>query len=176
MDILATLLFFLVLGASFTSYSVLFGTSLERADSTQQEEKPTFVLKVTVRNSKSVKIWLGPLKGLKIMDKRKFLSYMRRNSKGNFNAGYTRYMRSNTKEKLTKRLQDFLKRLKVAFPHQTKVVAAFNDRVKYQHMIDYISSLRTVPPDGKAFSLVNFLGHREETKVLFPEVLISEDI
>lgn len=174
MDIITTLLFFLILIISFTNYSIVKGSALSLGRMTEEKPKPTFSLKITVRNSKSANVLIGPTSELKIVNKSSMHNYLNSYFSGSPKRGFTKNIGNRTSDAFVKRLQRILIRLKQGFPHETKAILAFADRVEYQTTVNLVANVRSLGPDAQPFTQVNLIGQRERSKVLFPEVIISE--
>jgi biopolymer transport protein ExbD len=173
MDILTTMLFFLILFASFSNFAVLKGSSLVSSSAGPTDPKPVFTLKVHMKSEKSFEVWLGPTTGIKtLVDAGKLNRAFGGN--GNPSSGYTKNLSSADPKNALKQLRNTLAFIKMAFPHDTKVVLAVNDNVNYQAVINAMSSVRTMEESEEAFPVKTLLGQQEKTKVLFPEVILSE--
>jgi biopolymer transport protein ExbD len=173
MDILTTMLFFLILFASFSNFAVLKGSSLVSSSAPSSDPKPVFTLKVHMKSEKSYEVWLGPTTGVKtLVDEGKLNRAFAGN--GSSGRGYTKNLSSSDPKNALKQLRNTLAFVKMAFPHDTKVVLAVNDSVSYQAVINTMSSLRTMEDAEEAFTVKTLIGHPEKTKVLFPEVILSE--
>lgn len=173
MDILTTMLFFLLVFASFANYSVLKSTALVRGQPAA-EDKPTFALEIRMKSKNLVQVWLGPIEGLKIMDEKNFRRYMGGRYQGSAQSGYTRDISHKDPKELVAKLQEVLVPIKRAFPHEMRAVLSLSDQIEYQQMIDMISGLRQLNDGGQAFEVENFLGKKEMTRVLFSQVIVSE--
>lgn len=172
MDILTTMLFFLILFVSFSNYSVLRSTSLVSSSSSEQP-KPVFTLKVTLKSEKDFEIWLGPTRGLAMVDSAPLIKNFK-GSRGSLETGFTKSSVAPDLKSLLKLVQANLIEIKKAFPHETKVVLAVSDNVSYQAVIEAMTGLRSLGATEEGFTLKNLVGQTEKTKVLFPEVIISE--
>ena len=173
MDILTTMLFFLLVFASFSNFSVLRSTALVQG-TPSDSEKPTFTLEVRMKSKKFIQVWIGPIDGLKMVNGKKFRRYLSSRYRGNAKTGYTRNIISRNPEKLLSKLQKLLVPIKKAFPHESRVVLSISDNVEYQQMIDTIGTLRQVGGSGKAFELEDLIGKKELTRVLFSQVIVAE--
>mgnify|MGYP001002259003 CR=1 FL=1 len=173
MDILTTMLFFLILFISFADFSVLKGMALTMGTPTESEKKPTFTMKITVSQNNSAQLWIGPTKGLRIVDEGNFNKAMRGFS-GSPTTGFKRTFRGANSKVWIKDLQKVLIEVKKAFPHELKAVLALEDDVQYQLMIDSMRAVRMLGDEIPAFQLKDWVGKTETTKVLFPQVIISE--
>ncbi|MEW6056210.1 MAG: biopolymer transporter ExbD [Bdellovibrionota bacterium] len=173
MDVLTILIFFLLLGTSFASYSVVQATPLLSGEPSQ-EKKPTFVLKLGIERDLEAEVWLGPIHELKMVQAAELKAYLGRRFSGNPQAGYSMKLSARDKDGFRRELQDILVALKKSFPHENKVVVAFADKIGYQRMIDVVSSVRELASEREGFVLINLLGKQEKTRVLFPEVIMSE--
>lgn len=174
MDIITTLLFFLILILGVTNYSILQASALSLGISSKKDNKPTFSLKVSLIHHRKAILHLGPIKGLKMIKATSFRRYMRKKFSGNPQKGYSKVLYGKNSNSLIKNIQKSLVRMKKAFPHEMKAVAVFSDKVKYQKFIDMVGAIRTLGPASKPFPLTNLIGQKEKTKVLFPEVIVSE--
>src|SRR3954470_21049184 len=106
MDILTTMLFFLILFASFSNFAVLKGSSLV-SSSTPGDPKPVFTLKVHMRSDKSYEIWLGPTTGIKtLVDESKLKRAF--SSNGSASRGYTANLNNPDPKKALKMLRNTL--------------------------------------------------------------------
>ena len=65
-------------------------------------------------------------------------------------------------------------RIKRSFPEELAAVIAFTDGIKYQEMVDAVTAVRSFGDKGEGFELRNSIGQREKTKILFPNLVISE--
>ena len=63
MDILTTMLFFLLVFASFANYSIVKSSALVKGDPSETN-KPTFTLEVRMLSDKSAQVWLGSINKL----------------------------------------------------------------------------------------------------------------
>lgn len=177
MDILTTLLFFLLLAASFTRLAALDASGFISNKSFAQEEakkKPVFTLEVIVHDPKSATIWLGPLTGLSAAHEPDLNRYLALQFKGDANAGFTRKLEANDPHALVSLIQQALIPIKKSFPGETTAVVAFTDRVPYQQMVDSIAGVKSLGESREGVKVSNAIGMPESTKVLFPEIVISE--
>jgi len=177
MDILTTLLFFLLLSASFQSLSSLessgFLSNKTVVDSTNK--KPQFTLEVIFHSPTQASIWLGPLKGLHVMAQDDLVSMLKSSYQGSGGEeGFLRKFEGKDMPDLLAKVQDGLIPIKRSFPEELGAVIAFTDGIKYQEMVDAVTSVRSLGPKQEGFELRNLLGQRERTKVLFPSLVISE--
>jgi biopolymer transport protein ExbD len=138
MDIITTLLFFLILIISFTNYSIIKGSALSLGKMTEEKPKPTFSLRITVKNRKSARILIGPTKDLTVVNKNSLNSYLSSYFSGSPTKGFTKIVASSNEDAFQQRIQRILIRLKRGFPHETKAILAFADPVHYQRTIDLI--------------------------------------
>ena len=51
---------------------------------------------------------------------------------------------------------------------------ASTDAITYQQMVDAVTAIRSLGPKQESFELKNIIGQRERTKILFPNLVISE--
>lgn len=174
MDILTTLLFFILMVTSLSNFSVLDISSLVAGDP-EDKDKKVFALQVKFQGSKRAVIELGPTVGLKIVNSKRFYKFLNRNFKGNMKTGYTKIVWAKTHEEVVTKLAKFLIPIKKAFPHEHKAIVAFRDDVIYSDMIRGMGSVREIPEGTEGFKQTNFVGQEEKTRVLFPQVILSED-
>ncbi len=173
MDILTTMLFFLLVLASFANLSVVKTKSLVQG-SPEEDPKPTFALEVKIINDKSAEIFLGPIDKLEVQNRKSLEQYLRKRFRGNSKTGYSRTLRSGDNERLNAWLQKILVFIKKGFPFENKVVISFADSINYQDMIDTITTVRQLSDKEDAFEYVSLQGRKELSRVLFPEVIIAE--
>ena len=173
MDILTTMLFFLLVLASFANLSVVKTKSLVQG-SPEEDPKPTFALEVKIINDKSAEIFLGPIDKLEVQNRKSMEQYLRKRFRGNSKTGYSRTLRSGDNERLNAWLQKILVFIKKGFPFENKVVISFADSINYQDMIDTITTVRQLSDKEDAFEYVSLQGRKELSRVLFPEVIIAE--
>lgn len=174
MDILTTLLFFLLLVASFTKYSVVDATALPPSDSSETDKKPTFTLEIAFTDGKSASIWLGPVQKLKMVDSNQLISYMNGRFTGNAEKGYFKKITAKNSSQLVQRIQEVLIRIKKSFPHELKAVATFKDQVDYQELIDFVSGIRSLPNSHSGYRYEDLIGKKGLSRVLFPQVIMAE--
>ena len=173
MDILTTMLFFLLVLASFANLSVVKTKSLVQG-SPEEDPKPTFALEVKIINDKAAEIFLGPIDKLEVQNRKSLEQYLRKRFRGNSKTGYSRTLRSGDNERLNAWLQKILVFIKKGFPFENKVVISFADSINYQDMIDTITTVRQLSDKEDAFEYVSLQGRKELSRVLFPEVIIAE--
>ena len=176
MDILTTLLFFLLVAASFTHISGIdatgFLTNYLAVDNPNR--KPTFTLQVALINDRKASILIGSLDGLKITDQEALLAYLKGQYQGEPAHGFTRTVEAADFKALLTEVQRSLVQIKKSFPSEFAAIAAFSDGVTYQQMIDSMAAIRSLDEKEQGFEVVNAVGKREKTKVLFPTVIVSE--
>lgn len=173
MDVLTTLIFFIIMMASFNNFLSVPASPLHSGKPSEAEQKPVFTLKIAVVSDTTAKIFIGPTQELDVTERGQFEKYMRAQFSNN-GAGHTRTVTEKSKEKLLSKLQDILSKIKESFPNETRAVVAFTNRITYQTTIDAISAVRSLAPDKSAVQLNSGLGQSAKTRVLFPEVIISE--
>jgi hypothetical protein len=93
---------------------------------------------------------------------------------GDGSEGFLRKLDAKDLPELLGKVQEGLIPIKRSFPDELSAVIAFTDGIKYQEMVDAVTALRTIGPTGQSFELRNTIGQREKTKVLFPNLVISE--
>ncbi len=171
MDILTTLLFFILMVMSFNKLTILNGSSIKSGVASDSEDKQVFTLKVTVNNEKYAEIYLGPIDKLKKVDERALYRHLDRRFKGSKSNGYSKKVWAKNKAQLFERIQKEMLGIKLGFPHEHKVVIAFDDKVEYQTMIDSMSALKQYP---EMYESKNLLGQSETSNILFPQVILAE--
>lgn len=173
MDILTTLLFFILMAMSFSNFSIMEAEAL-LAGKPSDQKKNVFALRVVINSPRYATIQLGPIEGLKVPNKGWFYAYLNRNYSGNPKVGYFRKLYAKDINKLMSKVQNILKSIKKGFPHEHKVVVAFRDRIKYQDMIQAMNEVQTLPDFKEAFEITTLIGTKEKTRVLFPSVVLAE--
>lgn len=176
MDILTTLLFFILMVMSMQKFSVLESTSLTAGEESK-DNKPTFTLQVTVHSEKFANIWLGPIDKLdkKMVDKKSLYSFLKRNFEGKDKEGFSRKVEGKDLNDVINKVQTNLIAIKKGFPNEMNAVLSFRDKITYQQMIDAISGIRELGPKREGFIYRNLANQREKSKVLFPQVIIAEE-
>jgi hypothetical protein len=140
----------------------------------QKDSKPTFTLKITVMSNQKISIWLGSLKDLKIENKTELDTLLHSTFVGNDLNGYRHEITNSDNITLTKEIQKVLISLKKVFPSEMKAVISIGGKVKYQDSMDMISIVRTLASEAEPIILKNELGKEEKSRVLFPEIVLSE--
>ena len=174
MDVLTTLIFFIVMMASFNHLFALPSTPLSSGKPSQADQKPTFTLKIAVLSDHMAKLFLGPTASLDVSDRAAFTRYMHSRFSGSPQSGYNRVVYAKSEKVLLSHLQDILSIIKKSFPLETKAVVAFSDKVTYQSTIDVLSAVRSLADDKQAVQVKAGRSIASATRVLFPEVIISE--
>jgi len=175
MDVLTTLIFFIVMMASFNNLMTIPATPLHSgkpADSS--ENRPTFTLKIAVLSDTVIKMFVGPTQELDVINRAQFDKYMRSQFTGTPQTGYNRVISTKDKSALFPKLQGVLSKIKESFPSETKAVVAFGDQVSYQTTVDALAGVRSLAPGQTAVPVKAIPGKADLTRVLFPEVIISE--
>lgn len=176
MDILTTLLFFLLIVASFSRLSFLTGSGVvsQTGSSSQEEMKPKFALQVIFNHHKSAFIWFGPYASLEVMNREELNRYLSQGFQGDEDNGYLKKIEAPNFQQLLVRIQESLIPLKKSFPMQLDAVMAIPDVLKYQEVIDAMGAVRGLSAKQKEFEVVDFYGTKQLTKVLFPSIVLSE--
>ncbi len=174
MDILTTLLFFILMISSFTNYSVIGGNALI-SGTPSTEEKKVFSLQVRVVDGTKGTIELGPIDGLNIVGRDSFSKYLNRSFQGSGTNGFSKSISGSDNKDFLKKLKKELIVIKQAFPTENKAILAISDAVKYQDMINDLSAMRELEESDKGFELVNLVGQKEKVRFLFPEIILSEN-
>jgi hypothetical protein len=177
MDILTTLLFFLLLSVSFQQLSSLdtSGFLSNKLIVDNPDKKPVFTLEVILHSPTKASIWLGPLKGLHVMAQDQLIETLRASyTGGDGSEGFVRKVDGKDLPELLSKIQEDLIPIKRSFPEELAAVVAFTDGIKYQEMVDAVTAVRGIGPKQEGFELRNSIGQREKTKILFPNLVISE--
>jgi len=177
MDILTTLLFFLLLSVSFQQLSSLdtSGFLSNKLLVDNPDKKPQFTLEVIFHSPQQASIWLGPLKGLRVMAQDDLVKMLQASyTGGDGSEGFLRKVDAKDLPELLARVQEGLIPIKRSFPEELSAVIAFTDGIKYQEMVDAVTAVRSMGPKAESFEIRNSIGQREKTKVLFPNLVISE--
>lgn len=178
MDILTTLLFFILMVMSLQNFSVMESTSLLSTESDSEDNKPVFTLQITISDEKNGSIFVGPTAELekKMVDKKRFYAFMSNNFKGDAKNGFYKNVASMDYKKLLYSIQRVLIGVKKGFPSELKAVASFTDKVSYQQMIDSLTAIRELSPEDDAVVYrLPVTNEKELTKVLFPQIIIAEE-
>ena len=172
MDVLTTMLFFLILMASATNFATLNSEStLIGKDS--DDKKQRFDLVVSYKSSRRASIILGQFDELRLIDKSDFKRYVRRKFRSKGSIGYERKLYGKTIEELRDKVERELKRIKQAFPHEVKVTLAVGNNVKYQQMIHMMHQLMITGED-EFFKSTNLIGQTRLIRTLFPTVTLQD--
>lgn len=173
MDILTTMLFFLILMASSANFSTIIAISDMLSAPSNEKEKPKFDMVISVKNIKRAEVLLSDVSKLKVINKGSFQSYLGKKFRKS-PYGHRAVIFGKNPKDLVKKLQPYLVRIKQAFPHEIKATLALSDKINYQDMIHFIESTSTIPETDESFKVENLLGHVRMSKVLFPEVALQE--
>jgi hypothetical protein len=173
LDVLTTLIFFIIMMAGFGDFFSIPTNPLEMG-TPPKEKKPVFALKVTIMNAEKIAVWLGPVKDLEPLNKEELKELLTSSFIGNERRGYRREITNTETGELLKELQKLLIKLKNHFPYEMKAAVAIGSQVKFQNSVDTISNVRTLASEEEPLNLMNPLGKHEKTRVLFPEIIISE--
>lgn len=172
MDVLTTMLFFLILMASSANFTALLGKSDEvGAESTDKKQR--FDLVIALESNRKAKIYFGNFYQLKMVESASFKKHMKRYFKHQGPTGHQKVIYAKNHEQLLEKIQTQLIRIKQAFPHEQKISFAVGNNIEYQKMIASMDSLTAVPSD-KSFRLENFIGQVRTARVLFPEISLQE--
>lgn len=173
MDVLTTLIFFIIMMAGFGDFFSIPTNPLEMG-TPPKEKKPVFALKVTVMNEQKIAIWLGPVKDLEPQSRDELKELLSSSFVGNERRGYRREITHTDNNELLKELQKLLIKLKNHFPNEMKAAVSIGSQVKFQNSVDTISTVRTLASEEEPLTINNALGKPEKSRILFPEVIISE--
>ena len=176
MDILTTLLFFIMMVMSMHRFSIIESTSLTAGEPSENPE-PTFTMQITVQSMKELDVWIGPTEGLdkKINGPSEFYRFISKRFKGNPKQGYSLNIKANNKVDLFTKLQDHLIEIKKSFPFENKAVVSFKDEIRFQDVIDTLGSVRELSASSDGFVITGIGMDKEMNKVLFPQVIIGEE-
>lgn len=174
MDVLTTLLFFLLVIASAVRYSTIPASSTADTAANQDDSKPKFALQVTVVSPTKATVYLGPTGGLKVVQSEALNRAIASDYKGDPSIGYLKPISVASAELLQDEIEETLILIKKSFPAEMKAVVAFTDVIPYQQMVDVLGRVREIKDQAKALALPNVMGELEKTRVLFPEILITE--
>ncbi len=174
MDILTTMLFFLVVMAGLSKFSVLFGGSDLPGIAEEQDKKPKFAMELTIPDNKQMTIRIGALNGIKVIQKDRLLKHLDEKFSGSENSGFSKTIQAWSLKKMLSVLQTHLVKIKQSFPHEVRVSLIVSDKVDYQDIISVIAAVRGLPGEVDAFSVETFLGKTKNIKELFPDVIIRE--
>lgn len=172
MDIMTTLLFFILMVLSFNKITIIDAFA-PQSGAVSDEKKKVFTLTVSYPESGKVEINLGPLDELKIVDESKLLSFLDGQYKGSRSHGFKKTISSTDPQKMKSLVREALKGIKKGFPHEHQVTLAMSDKVMYQEMIHMMEALKTLP-ENEALDVKNLIGKHERTNVLFPQVVLVE--
>ncbi len=173
MDILTTLLFFLVFAANFQNFSILEGKATPAGTSTS-DQKPSFALDITLLKDNQARIYLAPISKLEVQQRSTLLKMIQSRFKGNESLGYLTLVNGRTPTELKQKIQSILVVIKKSFPNEMKAMLTVADPIGYQSMIHLLASIRELDNDRKPFQVRSPQGTLELSRVLFPMVLIQE--
>ena len=173
LDILTTLLFFILMVMSFSNFSIMEAEAL-LAGKPSEQKKNIFALRVIIQNSTLATIQLGAIEGLKIANQDSFYDYLKKNYSGSPQVGFFKKLNAKNNTDLLVKIQDTLVMIKKGFPHEHKIVLAFSDQVEYQNMVLAMNEVQSLPDKRDAFQITTLVGSKEKTRILFPSVVLSE--
>lgn len=176
MDILTTLLFFLLISASFANLAGLDSSGFLSSQSQAiRDSKPVFTLELILHGSKSATIWLGPVNELAgVIDKAALVKFLNSEFRGNETQGFTKTVDAKNFQDLMSRVQELLIPIKKSFPSELVAVLALTDGVTYQETVDATAALKTLDLKREGIMTTNAIGQKETTRILFPSVILSE--
>lgn len=175
MDILTTMLFFLVLMASISKFSSLSADAEISNMISSDEKKPRFELAMWSKSGRNIELRLSPIKKLKIVNKSDLISGLRKSRfSGSEGKGYRKRYYNKDIKKLGLSIQKDLMVIKRGFPHELKITLVVEDRLKFQDLINFMGTVTELNPSLGDFELENLLGKKENTTVLFPEIALRE--
>ncbi len=161
MDILTTMLFFLILMASTANFTIIKGSSTASGSSTTTaEEKPRFDLGILYKSPKRIEVFLGKTKGLEIADEKGFNNFRKKNLYAFQNIGHRKVL-TGTPETIFQKTQELIQGLKVYFPAEKKVTLALGDKIVYESIVQLMDKIsKAQDPKGEI--------------ELFPEIVLQE--
>lgn len=172
MDILTTLLFFILMVLSFNDISIIEAFAPQNGESVA-EKKQVFNLKISCLEKGKMEINLGPMNELKKVDESRLMSFLKKEFKGTQESGFKKTITWSDPKEMKSDLRSVLMGIKLGFPHEHQVTLALGDKVAYQEMVDVMETTKTVP-EGRTLELKNLIGQTEITTVLFPSVVLVE--
>jgi len=173
LDILTTLLFFILMVMSFSNFSIMEAEAL-LAGKPSEQKKNIFALRVIIQNATLATIQLGAIEGLKIFNQDSFYDYLKKNYSGSPQVGFFKKLNAKNHTDLLLKIQDTLVMIKKGFPHEHKIVLAFSDQVEYQNMVLAMNEVQSLSDKRDAFQITSLVGSKEKTRILFPSVVLSE--
>ncbi|OFZ21852.1 MAG: hypothetical protein A2202_00300 [Bdellovibrionales bacterium RIFOXYA1_FULL_36_14] len=173
LDILTTLLFFILMVMSFSNFSIMEAEAL-LAGKPSEQKKNIFALRVIIQNATLATIQLGAIEGLKIANQDSFYDYLKKNYSGSPQIGFFKKLNAKNHTDLLLKIQDTLVMIKKGFPHEHKIVLAFSDQVEYQNMVLAMNEVQSLSDKRDAFQITTLVGSKEKTRILFPSVVLSE--
>src|SRR5690606_23646772 len=134
------------------------------------EPKPMFTLQISRLSRSEIQVFLGPFDKLhnRMMEAQEFKAYMDQVARGNEQSGYFLKLKDDRSPVLLSKLQRLLIRVRRAFPLDLKAVASFSDKIGYQDMIDFVSSIQVLSESNQKYSYRNLNGIIVRTNELFP--------
>lgn len=169
MDILTTMLFFLILMASAANYATLFANGEEGSGAQTNEVK--FDLAIALHTSKKATIHLTDPSYLKPMNDGIMNKANRSKYRSSGNKVISREVQAKGPKELLYAIQSELTAIKKAFPLEDKLTLAVADNINYQEMLNTMDAI-TQLPDGKEFSLTDPIGRTRKNRVLFPQIAL----
>jgi len=173
MDILTTLLFFLVIFASFSKYSSLNASALVFGKPSA-DQKQRFDLRIRFDHPKRATLLLGPFDKLKSSERSDLERLIGREFQREQDGGVKKTIYGKSTEDLVRRLQAVLIPIKKAFPHETGALVLVGDRIDYQEFVDLLGGVRELSPKEEPLTLTTLVGTKETSRVLFPGVSVGE--
>lgn len=172
MDIMTTLLFFILMVLSFNKITIIDAFA-PQAGVASEDQKKVFTLRVSYPERGKVEINLGPLDELKMVDESDLLTFLKGQYKGSKSSGFKKTITTRDPQKMKHLVREALKGIKKGFPHEYQVTLALSDKVVYQDMVYMMEALKTLP-ENEAMDIKNLIGKHERTNVLFPQVVLVE--
>ncbi|MBF0312671.1 MAG: biopolymer transporter ExbD [Oligoflexia bacterium] len=165
MDIMTTLLFFLILMASWTHFSSM--KSKAAASATSNNEKHKFSLAVVLVDRKNIEVHLGKIDKLEVTNTEALANYLAQNFSGNAKAGYKQKITSASTsqseeeqwKEMLKKLHASIKAIKSSFPTEDGASLVIANNIIYQ---DIISAMEVISS--------------EKTLALFPDITLQESL
>lgn len=167
MDILTTMLFFLILMASAANYATLFGSGQEGSGTATDQVK--FDIAVALHHDKSATIHLTDPNYLKPINPDSMSAFIQKRYRSSGNKIISREFSAKDINDLARKVQEDLKVIKTHFPLEKNLTLAIADKVSYQQMLimmDYI----TQTDEGKTFKVTDQIGRERDYRELFPSI------
>ncbi len=169
MDILTTMLFFLILMASTANYATLFGIGNE--GSGEQTDQVKFDLAIALHSDKKATIHLTDPAFLKPINQQELSQALGKRYSNSGQKILSRDFSAKSEAELLKKIQDDLLLIKKSFPMENRITLAIADGVKYQTMLSFMDAA-TQTDENNIFKLKDLIGRTRDNRQLFPEIAL----